>query len=55
MAPPDQEVAALALVSVVVSSCFLLSLLLALSCWGHLQASRPSYTYCVNCLNGGDR
>ena len=49
------DLASLVAVSVVAVACSLLSLLLATLCWQQWEISRPSHTYCAQCLYGAVR
>ena len=49
----ERDLAQLALLTLVISCCFLISLLLACCCQQHYSLSRPSHTYCAACLYGG--
>jgi len=49
------DLASLVAVSVVAVACSLLSLLLATLCWQQWETSRPSHTYCAQCLYGAVR
>jgi len=49
------DLTSLVAVSVVAVACSLLSLLLATLCWQQWETSRPSHTYCAQCLYGAVR
>ena len=51
----SMDLASLVAVSVVAVACSLLSLLLATLCWQQWETSRPSHTYCAQCLYGAVR
>ena len=51
----QQDLASLALVTLVVAASLLLSLLLSYTWWQFLSSSRPSHTYCASCLYGEGR
>jgi len=53
--PLSMDLASLVAVSVVAVACSLLSLLLATLCWQQWETSRPSHTYCAQCLYGAVR
>ena len=51
----EMDLSSLVAVSVVAVACSLLSLLLATLCWQQWETSRPSHTYCAQCLYGAVR
>jgi hypothetical protein len=49
-----QDLAQLALLTLVISCCCLISLLLACCCQQHSTLSKPSHTYCTACMYGAN-